>query len=149
MLSHLLTRLNPSYSEKILLTISYLTHLDMGLGKSSMDYMSRIRSISHQIQWFVIDKIIPLFSIASLDCDRYPGLKIRYLTGDPAQVNCNLLDLSGILSRKNPRLQALGLPISTPPSMVNRVSEAQAQPPLMGRPQPRPIHPPPTTSPTD
>ena len=41
-LYHLLTHLNPSYSENLLLAISDLTRLEMGLGKSSIDYMSRV-----------------------------------------------------------------------------------------------------------
>ena len=42
MLSHLLTHLNPSTNENLLLAISDLTRLEMGLDKSSIDYMSRV-----------------------------------------------------------------------------------------------------------
>ena len=46
MLFHLLTQLNPSSSENLPLVISYLTHLEMRLGETSIYYMSRVRSIS-------------------------------------------------------------------------------------------------------
>ena len=44
-----------------------------------------------------MDSIIHIFAIASLDHDRYPGAKSFYLLGDAALVNCNLLDLRGLL----------------------------------------------------
>ena len=47
-----------------------------------------------------MESIFPLFAIASLDHDRYPGVKSRYLAGDATLVNCDLLKLSGLLSRK-------------------------------------------------
>ena len=40
---------------------------------------------------------IPLFAIASLDHDRYPGVKSRYLAGEAALVKGDLLQLSGLL----------------------------------------------------
>ena len=45
-----------------------------------------------------MDRIIPLFSITSLDHERYPGMKSCYLMGYAALVNYNLLELSGLLS---------------------------------------------------
>ena len=71
-----------------------------------------------------MEKMIPLLDIASLDHNRYHGMKIRYLAGKPALVNCNLLNLSGLLSRKDTRQQALGLPISTPLATENRALQA-------------------------
>ena len=70
MLSHLLTHLNLSSSENLLLAIPDLTRLEMGLGESSINYMSLVRDISQRMQGITMDKIIPLFSIASLDHDR-------------------------------------------------------------------------------
>ena len=66
-----------------------------------------------------MDKIIPLFAITSLyqdylDQDCYSGIKICYLAGDQALVNCRLLGLSGILSREETRQQSLGLSIEVP-----------------------------------
>ena len=75
MLSSLLTHLNPSSNRNLPLVISDLTRLEMRLGKSSIDYMSRVRGISQIMQGVTIDHIIPLFDIASLDHDRYPGVK--------------------------------------------------------------------------
>ena len=130
MLSHLLTRLNTSSSENLLLFISYLTRLEMGLGKSNIDYLSRVCVISQLMQGFLMDKIIPLFSVTILDHYCYPGVKIRYLAGYPALIKCNPLDLIGLISIKETRQQALGLLISTPPATINRMSNAQAQLPL-------------------
>ena len=110
--------------------------------------MSRIRGISQRMQGVTMEKIIPIFTIASLDHNCYPGVKIRYLTGDPALVKCNLIDLRSILSSEYTRQQALGLPSSTPPPTVNRVSYALSQPATMVIPQTRPIQPPLTTSST-
>ena len=66
MLSSLITRLNPSSNENLLLEITYLTRLEMRLGKLSIDYMSRVRGISQRMYGVTIDRIIPLFVIASL-----------------------------------------------------------------------------------
>ena len=49
MLSSLLTRLNPSYNENLLLVISDLTRLEMRLGKSSIDYIPRVRGIAQRM----------------------------------------------------------------------------------------------------
>ena len=50
-----------------------------------------------------MERIIPLFAIASIDHNCYPCVKIFYLAGDVALVNCNLLDISGLLSSKETR----------------------------------------------
>ena len=149
MLSHLLTHLNPYSSEKPLLAISDLTFLEMGLCELSINYMSCVFGISKHMQEDLMDQIISLFAIGILDHDLYPGVKSRYLEGNPALVNCNLLDLSGLLSSKENSQQSLGLQISTPTVTLKRVSDAKAQPSLTGRPQPRPSQLPPTTSPID
>ena len=86
MLSLLLTHLDPS-SRKIPLVISDLTHLEMQLVKSSIDYMLRVQVIPQRMQGITIKCIIPIFSIASIDHDRYPDVKSRYLAGDNALVN--------------------------------------------------------------
>ena len=98
MMSSLLTHLNLSSNENLLLAISYLTRLEMILGESSIDYMLRVRVIAQQMHGVKIGRIIPLFAIASLDHERYPGVKSRYLSGDTVLVNCDLLQISGLLS---------------------------------------------------
>ena len=100
MISHLLTHLNPSSSENLLLYISDITRLDMVLGESSIDYMSRVQGISQHMQGITMDNIIPLLTIAGLDHNRYPGVKSCYLASNAALVNCNLLGLSGLISSK-------------------------------------------------
>ena len=75
----------------------------MRLGKSIIDYMSRVRGIAQRMQGLTIDHIIPIFMIASLDHERYPGVKSCYLAGDTALVNCDLLQLSGLLSSEEMR----------------------------------------------
>ena len=137
-ISHLLTHLNPSSRENILLSISDITRLYMRLGDSSIDYMSRVRGISQRMQGITMDRIIPFFTIAILDHDRYPVLKSRYLTGDTALVNCNLLDLSSLLPRGETRQQALGLLRLTPSTTADRVSNTLMQPPPTGYPTPCP-----------
>ena len=79
MLSYLHTRLNPSSNENLLLKISDITRLEMRLGESSIDYISRVRSIVQQMQVVTIDHIIPLFVIKSIDHESYPGVKSHYL----------------------------------------------------------------------
>ena len=100
MFSLLLTNPNPSSNEKPLLTISDLTRLEIQLDESSIDYMLRVQGISQRMQGVKIDRIIPLFAITSLDHDQYPGEKSRYLAGDTTVVNCDLLQLSDLLSSK-------------------------------------------------
>ena len=87
-------------------------------------------------------EIIPLFSISSLDQDCYPGVKSCYLTGDATLVNCNLTDLSGLLSSKETRQQALRLTSSTTQTTANRVSNTPTQSPPTGHPTPLPTQPP-------
>ena len=87
LVSHLLTHINSSYSEKLLLYILDLTHLNIGLGEISIDYMARVRVISKRIQGVSMENIIQLFDILSLDHDRYPSVKICYLSGNPVLVN--------------------------------------------------------------
>ena len=95
----------------------------MGLGEWSIDYMLRVRSISQCMHSITMDSIITLFTISSLNHDRYPGVNICYLTGDAALVNCSLIDLSGLLSSEETRKQTLVLPSAPPPTAsVNRVS---------------------------
>ena len=123
MLSSLLTHDNLSSNENFLLAISDLTRLEMILGESRIDYLSRVCGIAQRMHSVTIDRIIPLFAIASLDRERYPGVKSRYLVGDTALVNCDLLQLSGILSSEELRQRALEIPAipqSTP--SVNSVS---------------------------
>ena len=138
MISNLLTHPKPSSIENLLLSNSDLTCLDMGLGELSIKYMSRIHSISQQMCGFSMEQIIPLFAIAGLDHNQYPGVTIRYLASDPALVNCNLIGLSILITIKETSVQALVLPRSTPPATANRVSNTQTQLPWTGRPQLRP-----------
>ena len=98
MMSSLITHPNPFSNENILLAITDLTHLEIRLGNSSIDYMSRVRGIAQHMHGVTIDRIIPLFAIASLDHEIYPGLKSRYIAGDTALVNFGLLQLIGLLS---------------------------------------------------
>ena len=139
MLSSFLTHLKPSSSENLLLAISDLTHLEMRLGKSSIDYMSRVQGISQRMHVITMERIIPLFSITSIYHDRYPGVKSRYLARDAALINSDLLELSRLLSIEETRQRALGIP-SAPPytTVVNRVSNTPTQPPLTELPTPCP-----------
>ena len=66
MFSSFLTRLNPSSRKNLLLAISDLTFLEMGLGKSSIDFMSSSRGVSQRLNGVPKEKIITLFTIASL-----------------------------------------------------------------------------------
>ena len=127
-LSSLITHLNPSSNENLLLEITDLTRLETRLDESSIEYMSRVRCISQQMHGVTIDRIIPLFAIASLDNERYPGVKSHYLAGDTALVNCDLLQLSGLLSSEETRQRALGTN-SVPPSTtsINQVSNNNSQ----------------------
>ena len=150
MLSSLLTHLNPSSSENLLLAISDFTRLEMGLCESSIDYMSWVRGIYQRMHGITMERIIPLFAIASLDQNRYPGVKIRYLAGDAALVNCDLLELSGLLSSEETRKQALGIPgAPSPTTTANRVSNMPTQHPPTGCPAPRPNQPPAQTPAVD
>ena len=87
MILSLLNHLKPSSNENLLLEISDLTRLETRLGKSSINYMLRVRGITQIMQGVTIDSIIPLFEITSLDHERYPGVKSSYLAGDTTLVN--------------------------------------------------------------
>ena len=138
----LLTHLNLSPNKKLLLEISDFTRLEIILGKSSIDYISRVRGISQRMQGVTIDHIIPLSEIAIIDHVRYPGVKSRYLTVDTALVNCDLLQLSGLLSSNETRQHAIGIP-NIPPSttIANPLSNTPSNPPNNGYPAPQPPNP--------
>ena len=88
----------------------------MTLGESIVDYLSRVRGIAQQMQGVTIDRIIPFFGITSIDHKRYPGVKSRYLAGNTALVNFDLLQLGGLLLSEETRQSALGIPaIPRPP----------------------------------
>ena len=94
-----------------------------------------------------MERFIPLFAVATLNHDRYPGVKSRYLAGYTALVNCDILDISGVLYSKETRQQALGIPSAAPSTTsANRIYNTQTQPPLTGRPNPCPTQPPAHTS---
>ena len=62
MLSHLLSHINPLSSKNLRLAISDLTRLKMGLGETSIDYMSCVCGISQRLRGLLMEKIIPLFA---------------------------------------------------------------------------------------
>ena len=128
MLSLLITHLNPSSNENLLLEITDLTRLEMILDESIIYYMSRVCGIAQQMHGVTIDRIIPIFLIPSLDHKIYLWVKSRYLAGDTALVNCELLQLSGLLSSEETRQRALNI-TSVPPSTtsVNLVSNNNSQ----------------------
>ena len=101
----------------------------MRLGKSSIDYMLRVRDIAQRMHGVTIDHIIPLFAIASIDHERYPVVKSRYLAGYTVLVNCDLLQPRGLLLIEETRQRALGIPaIPLSTTSVNRVSNTQNNP---------------------
>ena len=81
----------------------------------------RVRGISQRVKGIIIERVIPLSPIVSLDHDRYLGMNSCYLAGDAALVNCDLLELSDLLSSKETRQHALVIP-SAPPytTIANR-----------------------------
>ena len=65
--------------------------------------MSRVQGISQRMQDITMDRIIPIFAITRVNHNRYPGVKSRYLAGEAALVNYNLLELSGLISSEENR----------------------------------------------
>ena len=129
MLSSLITHLNPSSNEDLLLAILDITRLEMRLGKLSIYYMPRVRGIAQRMHGVTIDHIIPLFGIASLDHESYLGVKSRYFAVDTALVNCDLLQLSGLLSSEETRQRALGIIAILPyTTSANRVYNTKNNP---------------------
>ena len=96
-----------------------------------------------------MDKIIPLFGIASLYNECCPGINSRYLAVDPSLVNCDLLDISGILSTEETHQQALGLPTEVPRVTAKRTPDVTAPPPPTKRNQTLPGPPTGTHPPID
>ena len=94
------------------------------------------------MQEVTIDRIIPLFAIASLEHDQYPGVKSRYLARYTALLNCNLLQLSSLLSSEETRQRVLVIP-NAPPSntIANCVSNTPTNPPHNSHPSPQPPQP--------
>ena len=119
----------------------------MRLGESSIGYMLSVCGTSQRMQGVNIDRIIPLFTIVSLDHDRYPGVESRYLAVDTALVNCDLLQLTGLLLSEETRKCNLGIPNVTPSNtIVNRVLNTPSNPHQNGRPALQPSQPPPQSS---
>ena len=63
----------------------------MRSSESSIDYIPRVRGIAKRMHGVTIERIIPMFAIASIYHERYPGVKSCYLAGDTALVNFDLL----------------------------------------------------------
>ena len=63
----------------------------MRSSESSIDDIPRVRGIAKRMHGVTIERIIPIFAIASIDHERYPGVKSCYLAGDTALVNFDLL----------------------------------------------------------
>ena len=80
--------------------------------------MSRVRGIAQRMHGVTIDRIIPLFTISILDHERYPGVRSRYLAGDTALVNFNLLQINGLLSSEGARLREM---LSLTPNRLQQV----------------------------
>ena len=115
----------------------------MQLGDLIINYMLRVRGISKRMQGITIERIILIFAIASINHGRYPGVNSRYLTEDSVLVNCDLLQLSGILSSKETRQHTLGIPSASPPTTIsNRVSNTPTNPTPDGRSALQPPQPP-------
>ena len=75
-------------------------------------------------------RIISIFSIETLDHDRDPGVKSRYITGDATLMTCNLIDLSSVLSIEETWQQAFGLPSAPQPTtFANRAYCTPPHPP--------------------
>ena len=92
--------------------------------------MSRVCGMSQYIQGITMERVVSLFTIASLDHDGYTGVKGHYFSGEAALVNCYLLKLSSLLSSKETRQWALGIPIAPPSTTIpNRVSNTPTTPP--------------------
>ena len=98
--------------------------------------MSRVRVLPRHPKGVLMVKITPLFAITSLYEECYHGVKSSYIAGDLELFNCDILGLIGLLSSKEIRQQALGLPSPTSPVTENKVSDAPAPFPPTGRPQP-------------
>ena len=79
----------------------------MRLVESCIDYMLWVCGIAQRIQGVTIDQIIPLIAIASLNHERYPGVKSFYLVGDTVLVNYDFLQLSSLLSSEETRQRVL------------------------------------------
>ena len=95
------------------------------------------------MQGITIERIIPIFAITILNHARYPGVKSRYLTEDSDLVNCDLLQLIGLLFSKETRQRALGIPIAPQPTAIsNRVSNTPTKPTPAGLSAMQPPQPP-------
>ena len=81
----------------------------MVLGEFINDYMSCVWGIYQCMEGIMMDKIILIFAVTSLYHNRYPGVKFCHLAGNVILVNCNLLDLSGLLPSKDTQQQDLEL----------------------------------------
>ena len=90
-----------------------------------------------------IESIISFFAIASLDHEDYTGVNSRYLAGEAALANCDLVQLSGILFSKETRQCTMGIPSALPSTTTaNHVSNTPTKPPPYGFPNPQPPQPP-------
>ena len=63
MLSSLITHLNPSSNENLILAITDLTRLESRLGELIIDYMPRVRGIAQRTHGVTIYCIIPLLQL--------------------------------------------------------------------------------------
>eukprot|EP00581_Thalassiosira_minuscula_P002424 CAMPEP_0183736440 /NCGR_PEP_ID=MMETSP0737-20130205/49280_1 /TAXON_ID=385413 /ORGANISM="Thalassiosira miniscula, Strain CCMP1093" /LENGTH=643 /DNA_ID=CAMNT_0025970447 /DNA_START=56 /DNA_END=1984 /DNA_ORIENTATION=- len=102
-------RVNPSSTANKLQAVIDLVALGMAPDDTSGTYMHRVRGIRDRLEKVTIDELLPLFAIANMDKDRYPGLTQRYIMADPALLNATVVSLEEEMTQEEMRLVALGI----------------------------------------
>ena len=93
MFNTIIEHLEPTHANHLLATIMDLFELTYKATCTSIPYMKTVCKISEHLKGANIIQLMPLFAIANLDQDKYPGLMPHYLADDPALVHANLLSL--------------------------------------------------------
>jgi len=115
MLDALLANLAPSHAKTLLEAVEQLSRFSMTPAEDATSFMQRVRSLAERLDGVVLSQLMPLFAIANLDKDRYPGLVQRYIADDPALTNATLLSLQSMMTREERRHAAIhGCPPATP-----------------------------------
>ena len=105
--------------------------------------MQTVCEIGDRLRGVDIQQLMPLFAIANIDQDKYPGLMSRYVADDPALLRANLLSLGQILSTEEKRHKFLNRNLGPSFPSAQRASGSSAPAPS---PSPTPA---PTPTPGD
>ena len=100
MFDAIIEHLQPDHAKHLLVAITDLSDINYKATDTSISYIKMVYDIGECFEGVDIIQLVPLFAIANLDQDKYPGLMSRHLADDPTLIHANLLSLGQMMAAK-------------------------------------------------